>query len=244
MIAPDPPPLPPGYMALAAAIERAGCTSIAGWTGDERLALEAWGAVLRSAHIVHDAQPELEPPPVPPELAGPVCRYIAALKKILGLCAYGAVPSALLDDDFAVHAGIPPKYWLAPGIATMRMWATGRTTIDVESRPVAGWVMIDSKALNAALADHAADRTDVAPAPASADAAAIQARPEAKRAAKAAPPKHERIAALIAECHPPGQLRPDRKTLAARFAVSPRTITRAFSVLRRQRQVAKGGHDP
>jgi hypothetical protein len=65
-----------------------------------------------------------------------------------------------------------------------------------------------------------------------------------KRAAKAAPPKHEQLAALIDKDYPPDQLRPDRKTLATKYAVSTRSITRAFAVLRRQRQVAKPGHDP
>jgi hypothetical protein len=280
MIAPDPPPFPSGYVSIWEAIERVGRASVAGWTGKEREADEAFHALAARSWIRHRkrmarrirgggavaqafregrAAHAFKPPAVPSQLAEPLRRYEAAFGIVCALYGHGTVHSAaLLLENFTRHE-IPARNWLDRQAAVL-MLRTGKATVGMLGVAVLGWVMIDRRTLDDALADHTADRTGVAPAPASAGTA-IRARPKPKRArvakrtkprrgdgakrprraAKATPPKRaaeavhpkrDPLVAYITEHYPPGRPRPSWKTIAEERGVSMSTVARAFSVLR------------
>ncbi len=144
-----PPVMPPGYMSLWQAIDCIDPGALQDGTRQERqdadqfLAAVNWGAVA-------NVETRMVPPPVYEELSRRA-RYRNAFQRVCELCAYGAVPSALLLDNFARRQGIPPENWLSDRLAA-DMRSTGRTTIGDRPLCISGWVMIDAAAFRAAVA--------------------------------------------------------------------------------------------
>jgi hypothetical protein len=137
-------------------------------------------------------------------------RHIAAHQLVCVFCAYGEVPSALLDADFGVHAGIPPGNWME---MLEKPDADGRTTV----RAVEGWAMVERAGLEAVLAAIRAIRS----AAADADVVPKAAKARVKRAVKL-----DRVVAYI-EAHPGRSW----QTIAEDCRVSLSTVARAYRKL-------------
>ncbi len=149
MVAGTPRVLPPGYMSLWQAMD---CidpgvlqegSSQARQDADRFLTAANWAAVANGEALI-------APGPVYEELDRRARRR-EAFRRVCELCAYGAVPSALLLGNFTRRQGIPPDNWLGDRLAD-EMRSTGRTTVGDRPRCVSGWVMIDAAAFRAAVA--------------------------------------------------------------------------------------------
>lgn len=151
MVASKPGVLPSGYLSIDDALDRIDPGVLRDKGSDkERQEFENYLGLNIAAIVATRTVPE----PIYREGARRVRRK-AAFRRLVALCAYGKVPSALLLDNFTVRAGVPAKFWLDERFS-IEMCATGRATMEEPWSQYAhpgpsGWVIVDVDALDAAL---------------------------------------------------------------------------------------------
>ena len=149
---------PPGKIFLPEAIDCVGPELVPDWNGDEKDAPKRAKELMAPFNAKQISVPKSEKLGRRPRfrLPEPLIKALARRREAFGrlreLCAYGTVPSHVLNADFTVGSHIPPRNWVDDRFAD-QMFSSKRTTV-AGPLSTAGWVLIDVAALQRALLQH------------------------------------------------------------------------------------------